>query len=1233
MTNSADVDAEMYLISPELTTVNTATHRLRFFAKDFDSNPLEIGTMSDPTDPTTFNPITSVITSPTYTEYFVSLGAYAGTDTYVAFRANHANTYDNIYVDDAVWEARPSCIRPGNLNASVTSTTADLSWFEGGTATQWEIEYGAPGFALGTGTTVLTTTNPHTLTGLPPTTAYEFYVTSVCGANDSSVTVGPFGFYTGHCVANPSSVRGSGITNVTMDTVSNPSGAEPNQYGDYTNLIANVTQTGILDVDIELAHQFTWGTFVTAIWVDFNDNFDFNDPGELFYVGSNASGIPSTISTAMVIPLTAPLGQHRMRIISADNWFSISNVDPCWNGTLASVEDYTLNVLPAPTCINPDSLYTSNITDVSMDVGFTDYNSTTSWEVEFGAPGFALGTGTTQVITSNPGTVTGLSPDSDYEFYVKAICSVTDSSASSLPIAGSTVCSTFSTPFLDDVEGHAAAVNGGIDFCWNQTGPTGYSYNWNVSQTGSPTWTNTGPSQAHSGVKYFFIESSGGATGTTASLLSPVMDISALVTPRLKFWYHMYGATMSTMYIEVRDGANWIMIDSIVGQQQTGQTDAWLPKDYALPTISATTTQIRFTSSKLGTTGDMALDDIELVDTFSENLAMLSVEAVGGTCGLGTDSIRVMLTNEGTASQTNFELGYDLNGVAITPEMYMGTINSGDTVMYTFSTLANFTVPGLLPITAYCNLVGDSNLTNDTAMATVGKTLNVSVFPYFETFASGEQGWIIDNSNNGSWAFGTPNQPTIIGASSDTNAFVIGGLTGGYNPNEYAFVNSPCFDFSSLEEPLVQLDVWWESEFSWDGGQVQYSTDGGTVWNMLGDINEGSNWYNDNTVNGFTNAGADGSGWTGRNGTSAFGGSNGWRTATLPADMLAGMSSVKFRVAFASDGSVQDEGFAFDNFAVYEAANLGSDTVLCSSDTLTLFPGVYSGYLWSDSTIVPLQYLDATTLPEGIDTIGVIVSGPGGFKMYDTIVVTVEKPVIELGTDTVVCFGETVTLDAGGGFAQYIWSDATTLQTLVTDGNTSGSVDYSVLGLTANDCPAVDTINVSVNTEVLVDLGVDTAFYDSTTQGTSYTLDAGPGFASYLWQDGATTRTYSIDQSTITPGDEYYVVVTNASGCEGTDTVNVDFKLSVNSLEISSISMYPNPTTDLITIEVSNFTALGDVNVNILDITGKIVMTEQLNGSGSTFKETYDVSYLATGTYFVQFEANGEIQTRQFIIK
>jgi hypothetical protein len=464
----------------------------------------------------------------------------------------------------------------------------------------------------------------------------------------------------------------------------------------------------------------------------------------------------------------------------------------------------------------------------------------------------------------------------------------------------------------------------------------------------------------------------------------------------------------------------------------------------------------------------------------------------------------------------------------------------------------------------------------------------------------------------------------IIGAASDTNAFVSGGLTGLYPNNDYGIVNSPCFDFTTIVRPQVQLNVWWDSENGYDGANLQFSLDGGNTWAVAGDFGQGDNWYTDNSING-TLSGMPA--WTGRGTT----GSNGWKLASLDMSFLGGYSSVNFRVVFGSDGSVDGEGFAFDDFSIFESPFIGADTVLCANGTMTLDAGVYDSYFWNDSSNTQFNYIDANLLEAGVQMFDVVVSGTGGYKMYDTIVVTVEKPEINLGADSILCYGTSMTLGTGSGFASYLWSTGETTSTILTSSSTVGTTEYYVNASTANNCLATDTIDVSVNTKVLVNLGVDTIFSDSNLQDTFYELDAGAGFSSYLWSEGSTTRKLIIDSNN---DGLVSVVVTNVSGCEGSDSVIVDFRLSVGSnLEVSTITMYPNPTSDVINIEVSNFNNLDNVNVTILDLSGKVVMTNKLVGNGNSFNQTYDVSSFATGTYFVQFEANGEVITRQFIIK
>lgn len=136
-------------------------------------------------------------------KYGFNLSAYIynGTDVRLRFRGESGGSssdfYNDLLLDDITISELPTCPAPGNLSVSnVLSTSADLAWVETGSATNWEIEYGAAGFAQGTGTVVATTNNPFSLTGLNSNTDYSFYVRSVCAPNDTSFWTGPANFLT-----------------------------------------------------------------------------------------------------------------------------------------------------------------------------------------------------------------------------------------------------------------------------------------------------------------------------------------------------------------------------------------------------------------------------------------------------------------------------------------------------------------------------------------------------------------------------------------------------------------------------------------------------------------------------------------------------------------------------------------------------------------------------------------------------------------------------------------------------------------------------------------------------------------------------------------------------------------------------------------------------------------------------------------------------------------------------
>ncbi|WP_299225205.1 gliding motility-associated C-terminal domain-containing protein [uncultured Psychroserpens sp.] len=192
----------------------------------------------------------------------------------------------------------------------------------------------------------------------------------------------------------------------------------------------------------------------------------------------------------------------------------------------------------------------------------------------------------------------------------------------------------------------------------------------------------------------------------------------------------------------------------------------------------------------------------------------------------------------------------------------------------------------------------------------------ITSYPYFEDFESGDGGWIVDNPANGSWELGVPANTIINSADSGTNAWVTN-LTGNYNTNESAAVVSPVFDFTGISAPSIEFSIWWNAEFSWDGMVLQSSIDGGGSWQNVGDLGDPNNWFNDGSIGG--DPGGQEIGWTGREAVTNNG-SNGWVVARHALEGLGGESNVILRFAFGSDGSVQDEGIGFDSVNIFDVS-------------------------------------------------------------------------------------------------------------------------------------------------------------------------------------------------------------------------------------------------------------------------------------------------------------------------
>ncbi len=84
-----------------------------------------------------------------------------------------------------------------------------------------------------------------------------------------------------------------------------------------------------------------------------------------------------------------------------------------------------------PACPAPSGQTESNITDTSADLGWTENGSADHWGIEWGLSGFTQGAGTTVAVTSNPYNLSGLSANTEYDWYVRADCGASGGSGQS----------------------------------------------------------------------------------------------------------------------------------------------------------------------------------------------------------------------------------------------------------------------------------------------------------------------------------------------------------------------------------------------------------------------------------------------------------------------------------------------------------------------------------------------------------------------------------------------------------------------------------------------------------------------------------------------------------------------------------------------------------------------------------------------------------------------------------
>ena len=168
-------DSAFYVL-PLQESAPTAALNLALRLRADSTARLVVGAMEYPGEATSFEAIDTLSAGSHWQRHAVSLAPYSGSGGYIALRALDAT----VQVDDLrVARCLVDSVRLYGLGESSVTVAWDTLLATAGSGIT--LEYGAVGFAPGTGNTVSATSNPFQLNGLGPSTDYDLYVYPSCG--------------------------------------------------------------------------------------------------------------------------------------------------------------------------------------------------------------------------------------------------------------------------------------------------------------------------------------------------------------------------------------------------------------------------------------------------------------------------------------------------------------------------------------------------------------------------------------------------------------------------------------------------------------------------------------------------------------------------------------------------------------------------------------------------------------------------------------------------------------------------------------------------------------------------------------------------------------------------------------------------------------------------------------------------------------------------------------------
>ena len=318
-----------------------------------------------------------------------------------------------------------------------------------------------------------------------------------------------------------------------------------------------------------------------------------------------------------------------------------------------------------------------------------------------------------------------------------------------------------------------------------------------------------------------------------------------------------------------------------------------------------------------------------------------------------------------------------------------------------------------------------------------------------------------------------------------------------------------------------------------------------------------------------------------------------------------------------------------------------NDTAICIGDSAFLSASGGIIYTWSPSSSLNNSTIsNPIASPTITTTYTVTVTNSDGCTNTDSVKVTVNAlPNIDAGANTILCPGDSVSLNASGGII-YVWTPSSGLSNpniVNPNAHPSSATSYTVVGIDANGCVNLDSVSVSIGTIPTANFGytlslacegMEAQFTDSSLNATAWDWDFGDGTSSAL-QNPSHSFPYNAN----------YVITLTAINPPCSDTAQKTISLSDLSSYVSfTTSNVFTPNGDGIN-DCFNFIPTisgvdggkfaGCAELSIYNRWGVPVYHSEYSGACWDGRTSTGIEVPA-GTYFYMFDLNG-IQLKGFV--